>query len=142
MWAIYELGLNYLDGDDGFDKNLPEGVRYIRMAAERGYAKAQNQLGVMYEKGEGVPQDMKKSFDLTMQAAVQGLARAQCNIGNKYYNGLGVDKDVNQSFIWYKKSADQGHTQAQYNLGNRVNVFIIDLLHVHTYIYNNRISIL
>ena len=134
--------MRYKEGVKGFDKNLPEAVKYIRMAAERGYAKAQNQLGYMYEKGEGVPQDTKKSFDLTMQAAVKGLAAAQSNIGIKYYNGRGVDKDVNQSFIWYKKSADQGLPQAQYNLGNKVNVFIIDLLHVHAYFYNNRISIL
>ena len=131
-----------MEGIDGFDKNLPEGVKYIRMAAERGYAKAQSELGYMYSNGEGVPRDMKKAFDLYMQAAVQGLAMAQYNVGFFCYLGEGVDKDVNQSFIWFKKSADQGFTQAQYLLGNRVHVFIIDLLLVHVYIYNNRISIL
>ena len=134
--------MNYRDGYYGFDKNLPEALKYIRMAAERGYAKAQCELGYFYDIGEGVPQDMKKSFDLYMQAAVQGYARAQCNIGSNYHEGRGVDKDFNQSFIWFKKSADQGFTIAQYNLGNRVNVFIIDLLHVHVYIYNNRTCIL
>ena len=63
-------------------------------------------------------------------------------IGLAYYNGEGVDKDVNQSFIWLKKSADQGLTDAQFFLGNRVNVFIIDLLHVYVFIYNNRRCIL
>ena len=128
-------------GSCGFDKNLPEGVRYIRMAAERGYAKAQNVLSNIYAKGEGVPQDKKKAFDLYMQAAVQGLAAAQYNVGIGYYNGDGVDKDFNQSFIWYKNSADQGYTLAQYNLGKSVYVFIIDVQYVHTYIYINRISI-
>ena len=102
MWAIYQLGLKYRNGSDGFDKNLPEGLKYIRMAAERGYAKSQCQLGYVYGKGEGVPQDMKKGFDFSMQAAVQGYAAAQFNIGLKYLNGSGVDKDVNQSFIWFK----------------------------------------
>ena len=134
--------MNYINGDDGFAKNLPEGVKYIRMAAERGYANAQNQLGVIYKKGEGVPQDMKKSFDLYMQAAVQGRAAAQYNVGGAYYNGDGVDKDLDQSFIWFKKSAEQGHTDAQYNLGNSVNVLMIDVLHFHVYTYNNRSIIL
>ena len=142
LWAIYHLGMSYRDGVEGFDKNLPKGVRYIRMAAEKGYALAQSELGVMYSKGVGVPRDMKKSFDLYMQAAVQGEAIAQLNVGNRYHKGEGVDKDVNQSFIWCKKSADQGHTNAQYNLGNNVYVFIIDVQYVHTYIYDNRISIL
>ena len=135
------VGMNYTYGKNGFDKNLPEGVKYLRMAAERGYAKAQNQLGYMYDNGEGVPRDMKKAFDLYMQAAVQGLARAQYNVGNKCCFGRGVDKDVNQSFIWYKKAADQGHTDAQFRLGKIVDVFIIDVQYVHFYIYNNRISI-
>ena len=130
--------MNYRDGSFGFAKNLPEGVKYIRMAAERGYTKAQNQLGYMYKMGEGVPQDMKKAFDLYMQAAVQGLATAQYNVGIAYYNGLGVDKDIDEGFIWYKKSAEQGYTYAQHNLGNSVNVYKFDLLHVHAYIYNNR----
>ena len=138
---MYQLGLRYKYGSFGFDKNLPKGVRYIRMAADRGYAKAQSDLGYMYDNGEGVPQDKKKSFDLYMQAAVQGLASAQYNVGNGYYDGEGVDKDVNQSFIWYKKSADQGYTNAQYNLGKSANVFIIDVQCVHVYIYNNRICI-
>ena len=142
IWAMYTLGMNYRDGDYGFDKNLPEALKYIRMAAERGYAKAQCDLGYMYSKGEGVPQDMKKAFDLYMQAAVQGLATAQYNVGNAYYGGEGVDKDVNQSFIWYKKAAEQGYTFAQYNLGNSVKLIIIDVLYVHVYTYHYRIIIL
>ena len=138
---MYQLGMNYRFGREGFDKNLPEGVRYIRMAAERGYAKAQNNLGWLYDKGEGVPRDVKKAFDLYMQAAVQGNAIAQHNVGNKYYKGEGVDKDVNQSFIWSKKSADQGHRDAQFNLGNNVDVFIIDVQYVHAYNVNNRMCI-
>ena len=112
------------------------------MAAERGYAKAQCDLGYMYNKGEGVPQDVKKAFDLYMQAAVQGLAAAQFNVGNAYYSGRGVDKDIDQSFIWVKKSAEQGNTLAQYVLGNSVNVNIIDVLYVHVYTYHYRMFIL
>ena len=134
--------MKYIHGDEGFDKNLPEGVKYIRMAAERGYAKGQGQLGYLYAKGEGVPQDKKKAFDLYMQAAVQGDAYAQCNVGGMYLYGNGVDKDVIQSFIWYKKSAEQGDTNSQYNLGNSVNVIIIDVLYVHVYTYHYRMFIL
>ena len=133
--------MRYRDGIYEFDRNLPEGVRYIRMAAERGFAKAQSDLGYMYAMGLGVPQDKKKSFDLNMQAAVQGNAIAQHNVGNKYYKGEGVDKDVKQSFIWFKKAADQGIADAQCKLGKSVYVFIIDVQYVHTYIYNNRMCI-
>ena len=32
-------------------------VRWYRLAAEHGFASAQNNLGLMYAKGDGVPQD-------------------------------------------------------------------------------------
>jgi localization factor PodJL len=34
-----------------------QAAQWFRRAAEQGYAKAQNNLGVMYEHGRGVPQD-------------------------------------------------------------------------------------
>ncbi len=81
--------------------NLPEGMRYVQMAAEKGYAPAQCELGAMYEKGRGVPQDWDKSFHWYLQAANQGYALAQYHVGNAYYHGSqGVDKDINQAFIW------------------------------------------
>jgi hypothetical protein len=46
-WAQYQLGCRYLKGiAGGFDMNFPEGVRYIQMAAEKGYMP---QLNVAWE---------------------------------------------------------------------------------------------
>ena len=117
-WAQYYLGMKYLHGTVGFDKNVPEGVKYIQMAADKGYAKAQNSLGLMYAEGEGVPQNSEKSFHWHLKAAHQGHALAQNNVGYAYYNGVeGVDKNIDQAFIWYQKSADLGCDVAQFNLG-------------------------
>jgi TPR repeat protein len=123
-WAQYELGCRYLNGSHCFDKNLPEGVRYIRMAAEKGYAGAQALLGAYYRKGLGVPQDWDKSFHWYLLAANQGYAPAQHNVGNAFKNGQGVDKDIDQACIWWQKSADLGCHEAQYNLGKHANVFM------------------
>jgi TPR repeat protein len=54
-WAEYYLGMRYLNGSHGFDINLPDGVRYMRMVAEKGYVPAQSILGLMYGKGRVVP---------------------------------------------------------------------------------------
>jgi TPR repeat protein len=125
VWAQQQLGFRYLDGSHGFYMNLPEGVRYMRMAAERGYAGAQYRLGVIYAGGQGVPQDWEQSFDWYLQAANQGYAIAQCNVGHAYYyGGRGVDKDIDQAFIWWKKSADLGFNEAQFRIGKHVNVFM------------------
>ncbi len=123
-WAQFLLWFRYFHGSHGFDMNLPESVRYIQMAAEKGYAPAQCELGGMYGKGRGVPQDWDKSFHWSLLAANQGYAAAQYRVGQAYSYGRGVDKDIDQAFIWYKKSADVGFHRAQYNLGKHVNVLM------------------
>ena len=63
------------------------------MSAEQGDAMAQNNLGVMYQKGEGVPQDYKEAVKWYRLAAEQGHATAQTNLGGMYYKGQGVPED-------------------------------------------------
>lgn len=58
--------------------------------AEQGNADAQNNLGVMYYFGYGVPQDYKKAFEWYTKAAEQGNAKAQYRLGDMYYFGYGV----------------------------------------------------
>ena len=38
-------------------QDYKEAVRWYRAAAEQGFADAQSNLGLMYDKGQGVPQD-------------------------------------------------------------------------------------
>ena len=61
--------------------------------AEQGDAFAQYNLGVMYDKGLGVPQDYKTAVKWYSLAAEQGLAAAQYNLGFMYYNGKGVPQN-------------------------------------------------
>ena len=53
-------------------------------AAAQGNANAQHNLGVMYEKGQGVKQDYAESVRWYKLAADQGNAEAQNNIGVMY----------------------------------------------------------
>lgn len=88
------------------------------LAAEQGDASAQFNLGVMYDNGEGVPQDHQQAVAWYRKAAEQGYASAQFNLGNMYLNGRGVPQDHQQAVIWYRKAAEQGEASAQYNLGH------------------------
>ncbi len=51
---------------------------------QQGYASAQNNLGYMYDQGQGVPQDYEQAIDWYRKAAEQGYAEAQCNLGSMY----------------------------------------------------------
>jgi len=78
---------------------------------------AQSNLGLMYAKGDGVPQDYAKARQWYEQAAAQGNAAAQNNLGTLYFKGEAVPQDYVLARHWYEKSAAQGNADAQLNLG-------------------------
>ena len=56
--------------------------RLIKPLAEQGIPEAQFNLGLMYDKGQGVPQDYAEAVKWYRKAAEQGNAKAQYNLGN------------------------------------------------------------
>ncbi|MEE8533836.1 MAG: peptidoglycan-binding protein [Alphaproteobacteria bacterium] len=92
-------------------------LRVFRARAALGRATAQYYLGIMYDKGKGVPQDYAKAIEWYTKAAEQGMARAQYNVGVAYDNGEGVLQDYAEAKKWYTKAAEQGYAKAQSNLG-------------------------
>ena len=113
----FNLGLKYAEGK-GVARDYVAAVSWYRMAADRGYADAQNNLGIMYKNGRGVAQDDAIALSWFRKAADQGNATAQTNLGNMYDTGRGVSQDYAAAVIWYRKAADQGFATAQNNLGN------------------------
>jgi hypothetical protein len=59
-------------------------IKLYRMLAETGDAAAQNRLGLIYQNGEGVPQNDAEAVRWYLKAAEQGYADAQNNLGLMY----------------------------------------------------------
>ena len=57
-----------------------ETVRLYQLAADQGLAVAQSNLGIMYEDGTGVPQDLTEAVRLYQLAADQGYSNALYNL--------------------------------------------------------------
>ncbi len=114
---IVEKGDDYYFGRNGCQQNYAEAVKWYHMAAEQGYAIAQNNLGECYYIGEGVDEDETEAIRWYRKAAEQGNAGAQCNLGWCYENGDGVVKDMTEAVSWYRKAAEQGDADAQRLLG-------------------------
>ncbi len=100
-------------GDCIKDKDVDD----CRVRAEQGYVEAQNNLALMYAKGQGVLQDYKESVKWYRKSAEQGHTKAQYSLGIMYDNGRGVLQDYKEAFKWWRKAAEQGYVDAQYNLG-------------------------
>jgi len=91
--------------------------RELRPVAEEGDANAQNILGIMYSKGQGVLQNYSEAFKWFLLSAQQGNAAAQYNLGEMYADGTGVSQNYEETVRWYFLAADQGLAIAQNLLG-------------------------
>lgn len=85
--------------------------------ARRGDASAQGYLGVLYAKGQGIPQDDKEAARWLRLAAEQGNATAQTNLGALYAKGRGVPQDDKEAARLFHQAAVQGDVTAQFSLG-------------------------
>ena len=65
----------------------------IRTAAENGHADAENNLGTMYNSGQGVSQDFLEAVRWFRLAADQGSANAQNNLAVAFDDGQGAPKN-------------------------------------------------
>ena len=94
-------------------------LREWKPLAEEGNAVAQYNLGQMYRRGDGVPQDYKEAARWYTLAANQGDVDARYNLALMYENGEGVSQDYKEAVRLWRLAAKQGDAEAQHNLANR-----------------------
>ena len=77
-------------------------------SAQQGNARAQLGLGVMYDKGQGVPQDYVEGDKWIRLAAQNGQDSAQLIVGAMYSVGQGVPQDYVKAYLWFNLAAVSG----------------------------------
>lgn len=82
-------------------------------AALRGDREAQFLVGVIYERGIGVDQNLSSAAKWFEKSAFQGHVDAQYNIGLMYATGKGVAENQSEAKTWLKRAADQGDDDAE-----------------------------
>ncbi len=97
-------------------------VGWFRVSAELGEPAAQYMLGMRFQKGEGVEQDMAKAvkwFRLAAEESERHAAfpAAQASLGECYRKGEGVGQDYAEAVKWYRLAAENGLARAQNSLG-------------------------
>ena len=112
-WAMDMLAHRYMDGV-GVKQSDKKAVELYEMAAKRGNATAQNDLGVFYEHGRrGVTQSNRRAIEYYTLAANQGHPTAQFNLGCIYTNGgEGIEQSYSKAREWFTKAAAQGEKSA------------------------------
>ena len=112
------FGGDFQDGVDAYIKqDYKTAHKFWLPLAEQGDANAQQLLGVMYVKGQGVSQDYQEAVKWFLLSAEQGLPEAQFSLGKVYDKGQGVPQDYKEALKWNLLSAEQGFASAQFSLG-------------------------
>lgn len=78
--------------------------------------RAMYNLGVLYNKGQGVSEDPTLAAFWFLKSAEAGHAAGMSNLGRLLEQGRGLKRDLPQAAQWFRKAADQGLAEAQYNL--------------------------
>jgi len=87
-------------------------MAWYARAAVQGEADAQNNLGAMFDAGEGIREDNAEAVKWYRLSAAQGNPIAQNNLGAMYYAGEGAEPDKVQAYKWFyiaeKLGSDNG----------------------------------
>src|SRR6516165_3224233 len=94
-------------------------LRLFQPLAERGDASAQCNLGVMYDKGQGIAQDYGEAMRWYRLAAEQRNPEAQFNLGVMYEEGRGIAQDRVRAHMWYNLAAASTDENAKLAARNR-----------------------
>ena len=103
--AIFRLGCNYRDGDDGFPQDCVEALDLFVRAGDLGSNKAYCNVGYAYDCGHGVDIDEKKATHYCKLAAIGGNVNARHNLGF-YEKEAG---NLNRALKHFMISAEEGH---------------------------------
>jgi uncharacterized protein len=95
-----------------------DGIKLLQSAADKGYAPAQNELGLRYQNGTGVTLSAVEAGKWFTKAAEQKHVSAQVNLGLLLVKGEGVDQDLSKAFALFKTAADTGDSWGLNNLGS------------------------
>ena len=111
MLIILRELLSWVSGSASaaFPQEATENVFIIEWMkrAEQGHIIAQVKLGLIYDKGRGVPQDYQEAIRWYHAAAEQGDTDTPFILEVIYDKGEGVSEDYVQAYMWWNLAASR-----------------------------------
>ncbi|MBL8328240.1 MAG: sel1 repeat family protein [Rubrivivax sp.] len=95
--------------------SLPEAIRLMRRAADKGFVTAMVGLAQLHERGDvDGRRDLAGAHQWHLKAAQAGSVEAQLETATAFYLGRGAPKDMTAAAHWYREAAKRGDVGAQY----------------------------
>jgi uncharacterized protein len=103
------LGDFYKAGLGGAKQDFAAAIKWYRLAATSKHAcapKAQFELYIGHESGNGVAKDLRAAIEWLTMAAEAGNPKAQHTLGRSYQTGYGVRQDLEAARTWLMRSRE------------------------------------
>jgi hypothetical protein len=113
--SAFIRGANAAAGRDGAKDDVAA-MKWFRIAADKGYAPAENNLGFLYAEGRGAPRNDSEAVRWYRRAADRKYPPAETSLGMMYAQGRGVTQSDSEALSLYSAAANQGYPQAKANL--------------------------
>ncbi|VAW46279.1 sel1-like repeat protein [hydrothermal vent metagenome] len=108
LYPIFKQAEDYETTGD-----LENAFNLYENCAFRGYSRAENNLGLMYENGSPVRKSYAMASNMYEQAYQKGNPFAAYNLGRLFEKGLGMPINLEQAFKLYEFASLRGHLKAQ-----------------------------
>ena len=111
--AFYTLGMMEIEGKNSDSKANPtDAAVYFESAANLGLKEAQYRLALLYDLGEGVPQDKRTALNWMLLAAAQGDIDAIFAAAVWLERGYSGRPELYMALNLYEDAAKAGHQNA------------------------------
>lgn len=94
MGRWYSIGL-------GVREDFAKAVEFSRLAAAQNDKNGLCNLGYLYDRGWGVPQNDREALRLYTEAANLGSGQCQFNLGVFYRDGRGTERNPTTAYFWF-----------------------------------------
>ncbi len=101
----------------GINKDIELGIKYLERAGQHGYSNGWTWLGILFERGDVLPQSFVRAAMYFEKSAGFMDAYAQARLAYFYMSGKGVAKSYAEAARYAVYSARQGNSDAQTILG-------------------------
>jgi len=108
LYPIFKQALHYETTGD-----LENAFNLYENCAFRGYSRAENNIGLMYEHGNPIRQSFAMAANMYEQAYRKGNPYAAYNLARLFEKGLGLPVNLEQAAKLYQFSALKGNSKAQ-----------------------------
>ena len=112
--ACYNLALLLINS--GSEAEIARAAQLLKVAASAEIGDAQHDLGVLYARGLGVPQDSEKAADWYFRSIRNGSTAGEVEYAIALFNGTGVAKNEAAAARFFRQAAIQGNAIAQNRL--------------------------